>query len=138
MKSAFLHGELEEVVHIEQPKGYEMKGQEDKVYRLKKALYVLRQAPRAWYSGIETYFKKEGFKKCGHEHTLFIKGDRTSELLIVSLYVDDLIFAGSNETIVEGFRRSMKEEFDMKGLGRMRHFLGVEVIQDRGNIFISQ
>ena len=54
VKSAFLHGELNELVYVDQPIGYEQKGQEQKVYRLKKALYGLKQAPRAWYSRIES------------------------------------------------------------------------------------
>jgi len=73
VKSAFLHGELKEVVHIEQPEGYIRKGEEQKAYRLRKALYGLKQAPRAWYSRIEDYFNGEGFEKCSYEHTLFIK-----------------------------------------------------------------
>lgn len=70
-------------------------------------------------------------------NTLFTKGYKTSNLLIVSLYVDDLIFTDSNEVIIEDFRRSMKQEFEMTDLRKMRHFLGVEVIQDRHCIFIS-
>ncbi|KAI5335657.1 hypothetical protein L3X38_025790 [Prunus dulcis] len=73
VKSAFLHGELNEEVFVTQPPGYEKTGHEHKVYKLKKALYGLKQAPRAWYSRIETYFDNEGFKKCPYEHTLFIK-----------------------------------------------------------------
>lgn len=60
VKSAFLHGELNEIVYVEQPQGYQKKGEEDKVFKLRKALYGLKQAPRAWYSKIESYFLKEG------------------------------------------------------------------------------
>ena len=91
VKSAFLHGELNEAVFIEQPQGYEKKGEEHKVYKLKKALYGLKQAPRAWYSRIEAYFIKEGFERCSCDHTLFIKTGDGGKILIVSLYVDDLI-----------------------------------------------
>ncbi|KAL4346685.1 hypothetical protein GQ457_17G012090 [Hibiscus cannabinus] len=73
VKSAFLHGKLNEEVYIEQPPRYEKKDAEQKVFRLKKALYGLKQAPRAWYSCIESYFVKEGFQRCPHGHTLFIK-----------------------------------------------------------------
>lgn len=73
VKSAFLHGELNEKVFIDQPPGFVKKGNEKKVFRLKKALYGLKQAPRAWYSRIDAYFSKAGFQKCPHEHTLFIK-----------------------------------------------------------------
>ena len=63
VKSAFLHGELVEDVFVEQPCGYVEKGNEEKVYKLKKGLYGLKQALWAWYNRVEAYFTKEGFKK---------------------------------------------------------------------------
>ena len=138
VKSAFLHGEITEEVFVEQPPGYEQKGQEAKVYRLKKALYGLKQAPRAWYSRIETYFSKEGFIKCPYEHTLFIKTAGGGKILILCLYVDDLIFTGNDNAMFEEFKKSMKTEFDMTDLGRMKYFLGIEVLQKADGIFITQ
>lgn len=137
VKSAFLHRELSEEVYVEQPKGFESGEDSDKVYKLKKALYGLRQAPRAWYSKIEGYFTREGFTKCFCEHTLFVKvkGD---DVLIVSLYVDDLIYASSSSTMLEDFKAYMMTEFSMTDLGRMKYFLGVEVTQDETGIFIGQ
>ncbi|KAM1053550.1 hypothetical protein ACFX2I_000976 [Malus domestica] len=138
VKSAFLHGEIEEEVFVDQPPGYEQKGHESKVYRLKKALYGLKQTPRAWYSRIESYFIEEGFNKCPHEYTLFIKTAREGKILIACLYVDDLIFTGNDETMFEKFKKSMTAEFDMTDLGKMRYFLGIEVIQRSDGIFIGQ
>jgi len=128
VKSAFLHGEINEEVFVDQPPGYEQKGHESKVYRLKKALYGLKQAPRAWYSRIETYFIKEGFTKCPYEHTLFIKTVGGGKILIVCLYVDDLIFTGNDQMLFAQFKNSMMSAFDMTDLGRMRFFLGIEVL----------
>ncbi|CAL9003639.1 unnamed protein product [Prunus brigantina] len=138
VKAAFLHGEINEEVFVEQPLGYVQKGSEGKVYRLKKALYGLKQAPRAWYSRIEAYFIKEGFSKCPFEHTLFIKTAKAGKILIVCLYVDDLIFTGNDEVMFEQFKRSMMLEFDMTDLGNMRYFLGIEVIQKPNGIFMCQ
>lgn len=138
VKSAFLHGELNEEVYVEQPQGFEKEGEEDKVYKLKKALYGLKQAPRAWYSRIEAYFIREGFEKCDFEHTLFFKAGERGKFLIVSLYVDDLIFTGNCENMFAMFKSSMKKEFDMSDLGKMRFFLGVEVMQCTEGIYISQ
>ncbi|KAH9743189.1 Integrase catalytic domain-containing protein [Citrus sinensis] len=115
---------------IRLPLGYVKNGYEHKVYKLKKALYGLKQAPRAWYSRIEVYFLKEGFEKCDYEHTLFIKTGKESKLLIRSLYVDDLIFTGNDELMVLEFKSSMKHEFDMTHLGKMRYFLGLEILQN--------
>ena len=69
VKSAVLYGELNEEVYVDQPEGFVKKGEENKVYRLRKALYSLKQAPRAWFSKIESYFKNEGFEKSNYDHT---------------------------------------------------------------------
>lgn len=89
VKSAFLHGELMEDIYVNQPLGYD-KGGREKFYKMRKALYGLRQALRVWYSKIETYFNQENFEKCLHEHTLFVKHSE-DKILVVSLYVYDLI-----------------------------------------------
>lgn len=137
VKSAFLHGELNEDVYVEQPKGFEKRGEEHKVYKLKRALYGLKQAPRAWYSRIEGYFEREGFERCYCEHTLFVKSERDS-ILIVSLYVDDLIYTGNSAAMMESFKESTMKEFSMTDLGVMKYFLGVEVVQGEEGIFITQ
>eukprot|EP00268_Persea_americana_P008044 TRINITY_DN13089_c0_g1_i1.p1 TRINITY_DN13089_c0_g1~~TRINITY_DN13089_c0_g1_i1.p1 ORF type:complete len:530 (+),score=94.20 TRINITY_DN13089_c0_g1_i1:90-1592(+) len=138
VKSAFLHGDLQEQVYIEQPPGYVQQGNEEKVYRLNKALYGLKQAPKAWYSRIDAYFAKEGFHKCPYEHTLFTKiGDR-GKFLIVCLYVDDLIYTGNDKAMIDAFKQSMMNEFDMSDLGLMHYFLGIEVAQTAAGVFISQ
>ena len=137
VKSAFLHGELIEDVYVEQPLGYQREDT-SKVYKLKKALYGLRQAPRAWYSKIEFYFAQEHFEKCSHEHTLFVKKNSEGKMLIVNLYVDDLIYTGNDIKMFESFKHSMQNNFAMTDLGKMRYFLGVEVKQCDDGIFISQ
>ncbi|CAL2226198.1 unnamed protein product [Prunus armeniaca] len=138
VKSAFLHGDLSEEVFVQQPQGYEKKGEEHKVYKLNKVLYGLKQAPRAWYSKIEAYFAKEGFEKCYCERTLFKKSKEGGKLLIVCLYVDDLIFTGNDMSMCEEFKKLMMLEFDMSNLGKMRYFLGVEVLQNSDGIYVSQ
>ena len=138
VKSAFLYGELEETVFVEQPQGYEVEGKEKKVYRLKKALYGLKQAPRAWYGRIEGYFVKEGFKKCPYEPTLFVKPAKGNDFLIVSIYVDDLIITGTSLDLIENFKTSMKSEFEMTDMGEMKYFLGVEMNQSEAGIHLSQ
>jgi len=138
VKSAFLHGELNEEVYIEQPPGFVTKGKEQMVYKLKKALYGLKQAPRAWYSRIESYFTAQGFKKCPYEHTLFIKTGGEGKLLVVCLYVDDLLYTGNDDSMFAEFKQSMMSEFEMTDLGRMHYFLGIEVQQNSTGIFIGQ
>ncbi|KAE8683276.1 TMV resistance protein N-like [Hibiscus syriacus] len=137
VKSAFLNGVLEEELYIQQPSGYEVKGHEDKVLKLKKALYGLKQAPRAWNSRIDKYFQENGFNKCPYEHALYIK-IKDEDILIVCLYVDDLIFTGSNPSMFNEFKDVMMKEFEMTDMGLMAYYLGIEVKQQNDGIFISQ
>ncbi|GKV42713.1 hypothetical protein SLEP1_g50091 [Rubroshorea leprosula] len=128
VKSAFLHGDLDEEVFIHQPPGYVKAGNEHKVYKLKRALYGLKQAPRAWYSRIESYFLREGFEKCPYEHTLFIKSE-DGKMLIVCLYVDDLIYIRNDMVMFDKFKKSMMAKFEMSDLRLMHYYLGIEVNQ---------
>src|SRR5690606_9662296 len=105
---------------------------------LHKALYGLKQAPRTWFSRIKAYFLKEGFQKCATEETLFTKQSSKGDMVIVSVYVDNLIFTGDNTLMLSDFKRSMMREFDMTDMGKMSYFLRIEVIQREEGIFISQ
>lgn len=137
VKSGFLNGKLKEEVYIEQPLGYMKRGDEKKVLRLKKALYGLKQAPRAWNERIDAYFKRNGYEQCPYEHALYTK-KAEREMMVVALYVDDLIFTGSNLRLIKEFKEVMKKEFEITDLGLMKYFLGIEVKQSEDGIFISQ
>jgi hypothetical protein len=125
VKSAFLHGELTEDIYVEQPLGYQ-KGDKNKLYKLRKTLYGLKQAPRAWYSKIESYFYLEKFEKSPAEHTLFVKYGSNNDILIVSIYVDDLIYTSNNQQMISDFKSSMMKHFCMTDLGKMKFFLGIK------------
>ena len=138
MKSAFLNGVLKEEVYVDQPEGFIIKGEEMKVYKLKKALYGLKQAPRAWYGEIDSYFIGKGFQRSHNEPTLYIKTEGKSDILIVSLYVDDLVFTGSSESLIKTFKEEMMKKYEMSDLGLLHYFLGIEICQNEDGIFISQ
>ena len=87
VKSTFLNGYLEEEVYVEQPQDYEFPGQEHKVYRLKKALYGWKQAPRYRYSHIDSYITLNGFHRSESEPTLYTKVNEKGNMLIVCMYV---------------------------------------------------
>ena len=137
VKSDFLNGVLEEEVYVEQPPGYMKVENKGKVLKLKKALYGLKQAPRAWNTRIDTYFKENGFQQCPYEHALYVKKEK-EKILLVAIYVDDLIFLGNNNQMIEEFKGTMTQEFEMTDLGPMKYFLGLEVRQEETGIFISQ
>ncbi|KAM1794490.1 hypothetical protein ACFX11_034959 [Malus domestica] len=138
VKSAFLNGILDEEVYVDQPQGFEVPNKEERVYKLNKALYGLKQAPRAWYSEIDSYFSKSGFNKSPSEATLYTKTSENSEMLIVSIYVDDVVFTGNCEEMIEEFKRDMMRQYEMSDLGLLHHFLGIGVIQETTGIFIHQ
>jgi hypothetical protein len=137
VKSSFLNGELKEEVYVEQPQGFIIQGEEEKVYKLRKALYVLKQAPRA-YSYIDNYFNESGFKRSKNEPTLYVKHQGNVNLLIVALYVDDLILTGSSTKMIEEFKKDMVKKYEMSDMGLLHYFLGIEVYQDKEEVFISQ
>jgi len=89
VKSVFLNGEFKQEVYVEQPRGFIIEGEEDKVYRLKNALYRLKQALRAWYSQIDGHFDEKCFLKSKNEPTLLVKRQGVDDILI-ALYVDIL------------------------------------------------
>ena len=93
VKTTFLNGIIEEEVYIEQPEGFEIFSSKSHVCRLKRALYGLKKAPRAWYTQIDSYFTRLGFTKSEADSNLYqivVEG----KLLIIFLYVDDLILTG--------------------------------------------
>lgn len=137
VKSAFLNGELEEEIYVAQPPGFISEGEEDKVLMLRKALYGLKQAPRAWYGRIDSYFLKNGFQRSMNDAAMYVM-KKDKDLVVVSLYVDDIIITGNNSRLIEKFKDDMKLEFEMTDLGMLNYFLGMEIIQDDRGIFLSQ
>ncbi|GJT43374.1 zinc finger, CCHC-type containing protein [Tanacetum coccineum] len=109
VKSAFLHGDLKEEVYVSQPDGFIKTEDKGKVYRLRKALYGLRQAPRAWYTKLDKTLKLLNFKKCALEQAVYTRTDKTSTLLI-GVYVDDLIVTGTSKKEIESFKYQMQEQ----------------------------
>jgi hypothetical protein len=136
VKTAFLNGVLEEEVYIEQPQGFEIEDRKSHVCRLKKALYGLKQAPRAWYGRIDSFLMILGFTKSKVDSNIYFK-IMDNEPVILLLYVDDLFLTGEENLIVECKRR-LASEFEMKDLGLMHYFLGLEVWQIPERIFLNQ
>ena len=137
VKSVFLNGYLEEEVYVEKPQGFEVEGKENNVYKLKKTLYGLKQALRAWYARIDGYFQENGFQRSKSDPTFYYKQEGI-DIQIISLYVDDLLYMGSSSKMNDTFKVAMMNEFEMKDLGIMKYFLGMEVYQIKDEIFICQ
>nr|GEY07533.1 ribonuclease H-like domain, reverse transcriptase, RNA-dependent DNA polymerase [Tanacetum cinerariifolium] len=103
VNSAFLHGDLKEEVYFTQPEGFTKKEDNGKVYRLIKALYGLRQAPRAWNIKLDNTLKSLDFKKCALEQAIYTKASKDS-LLLAGVYVDDLIITGTPKKEIDKFK----------------------------------
>eukprot|EP00253_Pinus_taeda_P031355 PITA_31355 len=136
VKIAFLHGSLKEEVYVEQPKGSELQDRQTHIRRLRKALYGLKQAPQAWYETINSYLMMLGFTKREVDSNLYFKVKNDRPLILV-LYVDDLFLTGA-DPLIHQCKRELASKFDMKDLGLMHYFLGLEVWQKPREIFLSQ
>jgi hypothetical protein len=137
VKSAFLNGDLAETVFVKQPPGFVVKGAERKVLRLRKALYGLRQAPRAWNAKLDATMAELGFNRCATEHALYTRR-RGKEHLIVGVYVDDLIVTGARAEDIGHFKEEMAARFRMSDLGALSYYLGIEVRQGKDIISLGQ
>lgn len=125
-------------MYVKQAPGFCTKGKEHQVYKLDRALYGLRQAPRAWNKRINTFFTNKGFERCTVEHNLYVKTSNRNDVLIVSLYVDDLLVTGSNPKEIEEFKLLMKTDFEMTDLGRLSYFLGMEFFNTPTGLLMHQ
>ncbi|KAJ0577616.1 putative RNA-directed DNA polymerase [Helianthus annuus] len=137
VKSAFLHGELKEEVYVVQPEGFVKEGEEHKVYKLSKALYGLRQAPRAWNTKLNNILLDMKFHRCSQEQAVFRRTVGT-DVLLIGVYVDDLIVTGSNLKLIMEFKRGMAKNFEMSDLGKLTYYLGIEVSQSKDGTKIKQ
>nr|GFC06523.1 putative ribonuclease H-like domain-containing protein [Tanacetum cinerariifolium] len=102
VKSAFLYKTIEEEVYVCQPPGFEDPDHPDKVYKVVKALYVLHQAPRAWYETLANYLLENDFHRGKIDQTLFIK-KKKGDILLVQIYIDDIIFGATNKDLCKSF-----------------------------------
>ena len=96
IKSAFLHGDSKEEIYMQQPEGYEVKGKENLVCRLRKSLYGLKQAPWQWYLKFDSFMTEQGYHRCHSDHCVYFKRLDNGSYIILLLYVDDMLVAGSN------------------------------------------
>jgi transposase InsO family protein len=124
--NAFLHGELKETVYMSLP---DDKKTDNKVCKLKKAIYGLKNAPIEWYRKFNKFMIAEKYKKLETDNCLYIK-KINEEILYVSIYVDDILVMGSTENEIENLKVKLKENFKMKDLGLLSYYLGINIKQD--------
>ncbi|GJY34456.1 retrovirus-related pol polyprotein from transposon TNT 1-94 [Tanacetum coccineum] len=127
VKSAFLNGFINEEVYVAQPPGFIDFIKPNHVYRLKKALYGLKQAPKAWYDRLKSFLIKHDYTIGMVDNTLFTK-KKHSNLIIVQIYVDDIIFGSTCQELCDDFAKIMHDEFEMSMMGELNFFFGFDVV----------
>ncbi|GJU62105.1 retrovirus-related pol polyprotein from transposon TNT 1-94 [Tanacetum coccineum] len=137
VKTAFLNSELKEEVYVSPPEGFVDPDHPTHVYRLKKALYGLKQAPRAWYDTLSRFLLDNKFSKGVVDPTLFTQ-KTGKHIILVQIYVDDIIFSSTDPKACDIFSNEMSSKFQMSMMGQMYFFLGLQVSQNAGGIFINQ
>ena len=110
VKTAFLHRDLEEDLYMYKPEGCVVKNKEDHVCKLKKSLYGLKQAPRQWYKRFDTFMAATGFSRYHGDHCCYVKKLGISYLILL-LYVDDMLVAGSSMDEIVNLKAQLSKEF---------------------------
>ncbi|CAM8959925.1 unnamed protein product [Rhodiola kirilowii] len=136
VKNAFLYGDLDKDIYMEQPLGYISKSHPGYVCKLKKAIYGLKQAPRAWFGKIAEFLQICSYHSTDADSSLFVKKNGDVHMVVL-VYVDDMIVTGSREDEIARLRGELSTRFDMKNLGELSHFLGLEV-KNLDGILLSQ
>jgi len=137
VKNAFLNGFLNEEVYVSQPLGFEDHLYPNHVFKLNKALYGLKQAPQQWYEKLSNFLLYKGYARGVVDKTLFIR-KHASDVILVQVYVDDIIFGSNNNFRCEEFVAAMQGEFEMFMMGELTYFLGLQVKQLKHGTFLSQ
>lgn len=138
IKNAFLHGDLDEEVYMEQPPGFVAQGESSSmVCRLHRSLYGLKQSPRAWFGRFSTVVQQFGMTRSEADHSLFYRHSAHGCIYLI-VYVDDIVITGSDQEGILQLKQHLSSQFQTKDLGRLRYFLGIEVAQSKDGIVISQ
>ena len=137
VKNAFLHGELKEDVFMKQPKGFVSRDYPSYVCKLQKSLYGLKQAPRAWNEKFTSFLPALGFQYSHSDPSLFVKA-ADGYVVILLLYVDDIILTGNDDGVVQSVIDELSAVFDLKDMGVLTYFLGLEISYQKHSLFVSQ
>ena len=126
VKTAFLNGDLDEEVYMEQPDHTMKTTSSNKVWKLKRALYGLKQAPRAWNRRLHLFLESQGFFRSLYDTAIYVRGEGKSRV-IISVYVDDLLIVSNNLKEIEGVKQKLSLEFEMVDFGEASSILGIQI-----------
>ena len=132
VKTAFLNSDLEEEIYMSQPDGFIQKGHEQKVCKLLKSIYGLKQASRSWNLKFDETIKSYGFQQSIDEACIY-KLIKDQYMIFLVLYVDDILLMGNNISLLSNVKNWLAEQFHMKDLGEASYVLRIQIIRDRKN-----
>ncbi|CAM8876646.1 unnamed protein product [Rhodiola kirilowii] len=140
VKTAFLHGDLLETIHMFQPEGFVDKTKPNHVCLLRKSIYGLKQSPRQWNKKFDSCMLDLRFIRSKYDTCLYLKRVKNNAPLFVLLYVDDLLLISSSLSDIKMIKSGLQKHVDMKDLGIAQKILGVKITRDRTNgvICLSQ
>ena len=140
VKTAFLHGELDEDIYMQQPEGFVVSGKEDYVCLLKKSLYGLKQSPRQWYKRFDSFMTSHMFRRSSFDSCVYFKETGDGSFVYLLLYVDDMLIAAKDMREIRKVKAQLSKEFEMKDLGAAKKILGMEILRDRDTckLYLSQ
>jgi hypothetical protein len=137
VESALLNDDLHEGVFVQQPGGFVKEGSEHKVLKLRKALYGLHQASRAWNAKLDCTLSSFGFVRSSYEPAIYTRRSNSTQL-VVGVYVDDLVITGPDKEEICMLEEEMAAEFKMSDLGLLRYYLSIVVRQSLEGITLNQ
>ncbi|GJS91287.1 zinc finger, CCHC-type containing protein [Tanacetum coccineum] len=138
VKTAFLNGELDEEVYMNQPQGFIMPGNENKVCKLIKSLYGLKQAPKQWHQKFDEVVLSNGYLLNQADKCVYSKFDESGKGVIICLYVDDMLIFGTDQVQVDLTKEFLSSRFSMKDMGEADVILGIRIKHKSNGIAISQ
>ena len=140
VKTAFLHGDLEEEIYITQPDGFKVAGKENWVCKLSKSLYGLKQSPRQWYKRFDQFMIGQNYTRSSFDHCVYFRKLQDGSFIYLLLYVDDMLIASRNQEEICRLKAQLSKEFEMKDLGEAKKILGMEIAKDRqrGTLCLTQ
>nr|AAX96510.1 retrotransposon protein, putative, Ty1-copia sub-class [Oryza sativa Japonica Group]ABA93274.1 retrotransposon protein, putative, Ty1-copia subclass [Oryza sativa Japonica Group] len=138
VKTAFLNGELEEEIYMDQPDGYVLEGQKGMVCKLLKSLYGLKQAPKQWHEKFDNTLRSAGFVVNEADECVYYRYGE-GEGVILCLYVDDILIFGTSLNVIEEVKDFLSKCFEMKDLGVADVILNINLLRgDEGGITLVQ
>jgi hypothetical protein len=137
VKITFLNGELNEEIYMDQADGFVVKGEEQKVCKLLKSLYGLKEAPKQWHKKFDTTLTGVGFAVNEADRCVYYRHGG-GQSIILCLYVDDILIFGTNIDIINEVKSFLSKSFDMKDLGEANIILNIKLIKKGSGITLSQ